>query len=71
LDEIPDTLNPNATAYLVYNKSSLFPNTPILQDFDPFDDIELIPLDQEPLFENPDNSFQLTVVMNDLDDGAN
>jgi len=71
LDYIPDTLNPNATAYLVYNKSSPLPNTPILQEFEPFDDIELIRLDKELLFENPDNSFQLTVVMNDLDDGAN
>ena len=35
------------------------------------DDIGLVPLDQEPLFENPDSSFQLTVVMNDLGDGAN
>jgi iron transport multicopper oxidase len=71
LDDVPDALNPNATAYLVYSESSPLPNTPILQDFEPFDDIELIPLDKEPLFENLDNSFQLTVVMNDLDDGAN
>ncbi len=68
---MPDTLNPNATGWLVYDKSAPLPPTPILQEFEPFDDIDLVPLDHMPLLEDVDYSFQLTVVMADLGDGAN
>ena len=71
LDTIPNDLKPNATAHLVYDESAPIPPTPMIDAFEPFDDVTLIPLDKEALLENPARSINLTVDMNNLGDGAN
>ncbi|KAL9111614.1 MAG: hypothetical protein Q9227_003887 [Pyrenula ochraceoflavens] len=70
-DTVPDTLNSNVTSFLVYNPGASLPTPSTLDSFEPFDDFNLIPYDQEPLFADPDYSFNLDVKMDNLGDGAN
>ena len=71
-DTIPDTLNPNVTSYLVYDTSLPMPTPALLADsFNPFDDIELVPYDNVPLYTDPSQQITLDVVMDNLNDGAN
>lgn len=71
-DSVPDTLNTNVTGYLIYNNNtSDLPTPALLDDFEPFDDITLVPKDREPLLPDPDNTVPLTVIMDNLGDGAN
>ena len=70
-DRVPDSLNPNATSFLVYNSSAPMPQPNPLDSFDPFDDFTLVPTDKEEVFQDPDHQIELTVGMNDLSDGAN
>lgn len=42
-----------------------------ISEYDPFDDIDLVPYDQEPLFENPDYTVTVNFLMGNLGDGAN
>ena len=70
-DKVPDGLNPNVTSYLVYDESAPLPTPKELTEFDPFDDMKLVPTDEELLYENPSMTVQLDVVMDNLGDGAN
>ncbi|MCJ1318223.1 hypothetical protein MMC15_003551 [Xylographa vitiligo] len=70
-DHVPPGLNPNATGWLVYNKSEELPSPAILGNFYPFDDFTLIPHDGEALLENVDHSILLNFMMGNLDNGAN
>ena len=70
-DKIPDGLNPNVTSYLVYNIAAPLPNATIIDEFKPFDDITLIPTDNEPLFQDPSISYTIDVKMDNLKDGSN
>lgn len=68
---MPEGLNPNVTGYLVYSDSNANPSPNDVATFDPFDDFLLVPEDGEVLLENPDYSFKLDVMMDNLGDGAN
>ena len=70
-DQIPDGLNPNVTSFLVYDDSAPLPTPKLLDTFDPFDDIQLRPTDEEELFEDPAMTVTLDVLMDNLGDGAN
>lgn len=71
-DTIPDGLNVNVTGWLVYDSNATLPDAALIDDFEAtFDDFTLVPYDQEPLMTDPDQSIELVVVMDNLDDGAN
>lgn len=70
-DTVPEGLNPNATSYLVYNKAKPLPSSTILDNFEPFDDLLLIPHDQESILADVDRTINLDVVMSNLGDGIN
>ena len=70
-DTVPDTLNPNVTGWLVYDETKELPEPMLIDEFDPYDDFTLVPQDGEELLENPDFSFNLDVVMDNLNNGAN
>ena len=70
-DAVPDGLNPNVTSFLVYDSSDPLPTPKLLDEFDPFDDLELRPTDEELLYENPALTVTLDVLMDNLGDGAN
>lgn len=69
-DVIPDGLNSNVTSFLVYDDSKPMPTPKDVDEFDPFDDMQLVPTDGLELYEDPDLSVQLDVVMDNLADGA-
>ena len=69
-DAVPDGLNPNVTSFLVYDADKPMPTPKLIDSFEPFDDMELVPSDGEELFEDPDMVVQLDVLMDNLGDGA-
>ena len=69
-DQVPDGLNPNVTSFLVYDADKPMPTPKLIDQFDPFDDMTLVPTDGEELFEDPDLVVQLVVLMDNLGDGA-
>ncbi|RMZ84783.1 hypothetical protein DV737_g886, partial [Chaetothyriales sp. CBS 132003] len=73
LDTIPSDLQLNNTNWLEYNKSAphLQANMAVdtSSDLVPFDDMTLVPADHMPLFAEPDHIIDLTVVMQNLDNG--
>ena len=64
-------MNPNVTGWLVYDKAKELQAPALLDEFDPFDDFTLVPIDGEELFDHVDYSFNLEVEMINLIDGAN
>ncbi|KIV95843.1 hypothetical protein PV10_03450 [Exophiala mesophila] len=70
-DQIPDGLNPNVTSYLVYDSALPLPEPADIDEFDPFDDMLLVPTDGEELLPDPDLVVTLDVVMDNLGNGAN
>ena len=69
-DRVPSGLNPNVTSFLVYDAGKPMPTPKSIGEFDPFDDMKLVPTDGEELFEDPDLVVQLDVLMDNLGDGA-
>jgi iron transport multicopper oxidase len=69
-DVVPDDLNPNVTSFLVYDAEKPMPIPKLIDAFDPFDDMDLVPTDGEELLEGPDLVVQLDVLMDNLGDGA-
>lgn len=69
-DQIPDSLNPNVTSWLVYDSSKPLPEPEPVDEFDPFDDMELVPTDGEKLLQEPDMVVQLDVMMDNLGNGV-
>ncbi|KAM0798798.1 iron transport multicopper oxidase FET3 precursor [Usnea florida] len=69
-DTIPASLNPNATGWLVYDKSAPLPTPVLLDAFNEFDDYTLVPTDGEALLGPVDYSFTLDLSMNNLGNGA-
>jgi len=55
---------------LVYDDSKPKPDPATVDELDNFDDFTLVPYDKEELFTNPDQSVELTVIMDNLNDGA-
>ncbi|KAJ9272340.1 CAZyme family AA1 [Paecilomyces variotii] len=75
LDTIPETLQLNNTNWLEYNKDAPHDRAVVpvalSQDLNPFDDITLVPYDHMPLLPEPDVEVNLTVIMNNLNNGFN
>lgn len=74
LDTIPPTLQLNSTNWLEYNTSASHRQAIMTVDdaskLNPFDNITLIPYDCTPLLPEPDLVVNLTVLMNNLGNGA-
>ncbi|PWY88540.1 hypothetical protein BO70DRAFT_359994, partial [Aspergillus heteromorphus CBS 117.55] len=74
LDTIPSDLQLNQTNWLQYSSSAPHPEANITvavcSDLDPYDDMDLVPYDKQPLLTDPDHSLTLTVTMQDLENGA-
>jgi iron transport multicopper oxidase len=59
------------TGWLVYDQAKPFPDPILLDTLEPFDDMTLQPFDEQPLLPEPNQTFELNVVMDNLGDGAN
>jgi iron transport multicopper oxidase len=61
-DSIPSYLNPNVTAYLVYNDEKALPSPLVVNGFDTVDDFTLTPYDKLHLFNGtPDQTIVLNL----------
>lgn len=69
-DTIPDDLNWNVTGWLQYSTSADLPAAALVDEYNDYDDWNLVPYDREPLLENPDDVITLEVIMDNLGDGA-
>ncbi|KAI1637300.1 Cupredoxin [Biscogniauxia mediterranea] len=70
-DTIPDGLNFNVTGWLVYDDALSLPEPALVDELDFFDDMTLVPYDNQTLFGEPDKTIELDVIMDNLGDGAN
>ncbi|KAI8948498.1 Cupredoxin [Xylaria longipes] len=70
-DTLPADLNYNVTGWLTYDDAQPFPEPALVDELDPFDDITLVPYDNQTLFSEPDQTIELNVIMDNLNDGAN
>jgi iron transport multicopper oxidase len=74
LDKIPSNLQLNQTNWLEYNKDADHPQATVTvdtaSDLDPFDDMGLVPYDRMELLPEADLVLDLTVSMQNLDNGA-
>jgi iron transport multicopper oxidase len=70
-DAVPDGLNPNITGWLTYDNKAEFPEAKMIDEFDPFDDFALVPVDKQELLGEPDQTVSLELLMDNLGDGAN
>ncbi|KAI6249163.1 Iron transport multicopper oxidase fetC [Erysiphe necator] len=68
-DVLPEDLNYNSTGFLIYDETKPLPEAKKVDSLEYFDDFNLVPLDKMPLLSNPDQSFTLDVVMNNLGNG--
>ncbi|KAJ5113973.1 hypothetical protein N7456_002507 [Penicillium angulare] len=73
LDTIPSDLLLNQTNWLEYSSTAAHDNVTMpvddSSDIYPFDDITLVPYDRVELYENPTKTLELTVIMENLDNG--
>ncbi|OQE31495.1 hypothetical protein PENSTE_c001G04650 [Penicillium steckii] len=74
LDTIPSDLQLNSTSWLEYNKDADYPQAVMKVDqsssLSPIDDTSLVPYDHMELLPDPDITIDVTVIMQDLADGA-
>ncbi|SCV37091.1 related to cell surface ferroxidase [Fusarium fujikuroi] len=70
-DILPDDLNWNVTGWLVYDDEKPLPKPSVVYDFDPYDDMDLVPYDEMARLPEPSRSIELDVIMDNLRDGAN
>ncbi|KAK1826320.1 Cupredoxin [Podospora conica] len=71
-DQLPEDLNWNVTGWLVYDSKKPLPEPAVLYEpFEPFDDMRLLPWDNQTIFKEPDQTVSLDVIMDNLGDGAN
>ena len=70
-DKVPKTLDPNVTSYLIYDPDEPLPIPSYDEPLEPFDDFELVPVDGQKLFDDPDQMVLLNMNMDNLGDGAN
>ncbi|OCH87144.1 Fet3 protein [Obba rivulosa] len=69
-DTVPPTLNPNATSSITYSSSASVTDLGPIAEFEDVPDIELVPLDVEPL-EPSTRTIELTFEFETMDDGTN
>ena len=55
----------------MYDDSKSLPDPVILDEFDPLDDMELVPYDEMERLSEPDRTVEFDVIMDNLGDGAN
>ncbi|KAM0815501.1 putative Cupredoxin [Seiridium cardinale] len=70
-DTLPDDLNYNVTGWLVYDDAQPLPDPALVDELDPFDDMTLLPYDNQTLLGEPDQIIELDVIMDNLGNGAN
>ena len=70
-DAIPDGYNANVTGWLVYDGTKELPAPTPVDEFDPFDDFTLVPVDGQKLLPDADQTIELELTMENLGDGAN
>jgi iron transport multicopper oxidase len=68
-DKIPNGLNWNVTGWLVYDSTKPLPTPALVDNFNDFDDFDLVPYDKKPLLPDPDQTITLDVMMGVLGDG--
>ena len=59
------------TGWLVYNSKGTMPDPVSVDELDDFDDMTLVPWDNQTIFGEPDQTIVLDVIMDNLGDGAN
>jgi len=59
------------TGWLVYDDAKANPDPALVDELDPFDDMTLVPYDNQTIFGEPDQTVELNVIMDNLGDGAN
>lgn len=70
-DTLPDDLNYNVTGWLVYDDAQPLPDPALVDELNNFDDMTLLPYDNQTLLGEPDTTVHLDVIMDNLGDGAN
>ncbi|EHK48959.1 uncharacterized protein TrAtP1_000467 [Trichoderma atroviride] len=70
-DTLPEDLNYNVTGWLTYDSKANFPDAAIIDELNPFDDMDLVPYDKMKLLPEPDQVVQLDIIMDNLRDGKN
>ncbi|KAI1076349.1 Cupredoxin [Whalleya microplaca] len=70
-DTLPDDLDYNVTGWLTYDDTLEFPEPTLIDEFTEFDDMNLIPYDNQTLLGEPSKIIELDVIMDNLGDGAN
>lgn len=70
-DAFPEDLDYNVTGWLVYDDKKPLPDPRLVDALEPFDDVTLVPFDREPILGEPDQTVQVSVIMDNLGDGAN
>lgn len=68
---MPDDLDWNVTGWLVYDETKSLPKPASVQEFEPFDDMDLVPYDEMEILPDPGQIVELSVIMDNLRDGAN
>lgn len=68
---MPDDLNWNVTGWLVYSEAQPLPKPAFVQELEPFDDMDLVPYDEMEILPEPSQIVELSVIMDNLRDGAN
>lgn len=69
-DTIPDDLNWNVTGWLTYDTSATFPTPALIDDYDEYNDFNLVPVDGLELYGDADYTVSLDLTMNNLGNGA-
>ncbi|ETW75786.1 Fet3 ferroxidase [Heterobasidion irregulare TC 32-1] len=69
-DTVPDTLNPNATAFITYSASAPLTDLGTIDAYSDVPDIDLVPLTVEAM-PPVDETYELEVTFDTMDDGTN
>jgi hypothetical protein len=68
---LPQIVNENATAYLVYSTALHLPKPLSVPPFTPYDDSNLVPLDEQPILGPVDTTFTVNFIFNGDENGIN
>lgn len=71
LDVQPPALVTNSTNFMVYNKDKDLPKEYTVDDYNELDDFYLTTLNKTELYDDPDHTITIDVVMDNLDNGVN
>lgn len=68
---MPSTLNPNVTGWLQYDSKADLPTPAPLEEYNDFDDFNLVPYDRQAIYKDVTQTITLDMKMDNLGDGAN